>query len=69
MVLAGIGIGAFVSLAATLGLVNSLFNVRYELAVALVGAELVLFVVAVLACLGPLRQATNADPVTILRAG
>lgn len=69
MVLAGIGIGAFVALAATLGFAEGLFNVRYELVVALVGAEAVLFGVAVVACLGPLRQAIRADPVNILRAG
>lgn len=69
MVLAGIGIGAFVALAGTLGVADSLFNLRYELAIALVGAESVLFVVAIVACVGPLRLAVRADPVGILRAG
>jgi ABC-type antimicrobial peptide transport system permease subunit len=69
MVLAGIGIGAFVALAATHSFADSMFNVRYELVVALVGAEAVLFGAAVMACLGPLRQAVTANPVEILRAG
>ena len=68
MVLAGIGIGAFVSLAATHSFADSMFNVRYELVVALAGAEAALFGVAVLA-VGPLRQAIRANPVEILRAG
>jgi ABC-type antimicrobial peptide transport system permease subunit len=69
MVLAGIGVGAFVALTATHGFADSLFNVRYELLFALVGAEAALFGVAILACLGPLRQAVRANPVEILRAG
>jgi predicted permease len=69
MVLAGIGIGAFVALAASQGIADNMFNVRYELLVALVGAESALFGVAILACLGPLRQAVRANPVEILRAG
>ena len=64
-----IGIGAFVALAGTLGFADGLFNLRYELVVALIGAESVLFAVAVLACLAPLRQAVRANPVEILRAG
>jgi len=67
-VLAGIGIGAFVGLAATKGLAEGMFTLRYELVIALVGAEAALFVTAVLACLGPLRQAVRADPVAVLRA-
>ena len=69
MVLAGIGVGAFVALAATHNFADSMFNLRYELFIALVGAEAVLFVAAALACVGPLRQAVRADPVEILRAG
>ena len=68
MVLAGIGVGAFVALATTSNFADAMFNVRYELLVALVGAESALFGVAILACLGPLRQAVRADPVEILRA-
>jgi predicted permease len=69
MVLAGIGVGAFVALLATHNFADNLFNVRYELLVALVGAESALFAVAILACLGPLRQAVRANPVEILRSG
>jgi putative ABC transport system permease protein len=69
MVLAGIGIGAFVALAMTHNFADTLFNVRYELFIALAGAESTLFGVAILACLGPLRQAVRANPVEILRAG
>jgi ABC-type antimicrobial peptide transport system permease subunit len=69
MVLAGVGVGAFVALAVTFPFADSMFNVRYELAVALVCAESVLFSVVTLACAGPLRQAIRADPVGILRAG
>jgi ABC-type antimicrobial peptide transport system permease subunit len=69
MVLAGIAVGAFVALMATYNFADNLFNLRYELVVALAGAESVLFGAAILACLGPLRQAVRADPVEILRAG
>jgi hypothetical protein len=67
-VLAGTGIGAFIALAVTRRFADGMFNVRYELALALVGAESILLVVAVLACLGPIRQALRANPVDILRA-
>ena len=68
-VLAGIGIGAFLGIAATEPLAEGMFTLRYELVIALVGAEAALFVTAVLACLGPLKQAVSADPVEVLRAG
>jgi ABC-type lipoprotein release transport system permease subunit len=45
-----------------------MFNVRYELVLALVAAEALLFVAAVLACFGPIRQAVRANPVDVLRA-
>ena len=67
-VLAGIGVGAFVALTVTRGLAWGMFNVRYELALALLGAEAILLGVAMLACLGPIRQAIRANPVDILRA-
>ncbi|HEY9229062.1 MAG TPA: hypothetical protein VIP11_20590 [Gemmatimonadaceae bacterium] len=67
-VLAGTGIGAFIALAATHGFADGMFNVRYELAFALVGAESILLAVGALACLGPIRQALRANPVDILRA-
>jgi ABC-type lipoprotein release transport system permease subunit len=43
-------------------------HIRYELAVALVAAEALLLISAVLACLGPIRQAVRANPIEILRA-
>jgi predicted permease len=67
-VLAGIGIGAFIALPASLPFANSLPHIRYELAVALVAAEALLLVAAVLACFGPIRQAVRANPVEVLRA-
>jgi putative ABC transport system permease protein len=67
-VLAGIGIGAFVALAATHSFADSLLNIHYELALALLAAEAMLLGVAMLACLGPVRQAIRANPVEILRA-
>jgi putative ABC transport system permease protein len=67
--LAGIGIGAFLALAVTKPLAEGMFTLRYELVIALVGAEAALFVTAVMACLGPLRQAVRADPAEVLRAG
>jgi hypothetical protein len=67
--LAGIGIGAFLALGVTEPLAEGMFTLRYELVIALVGAEAALFVTAVVACLGPLRQAVRADPVEVLRAG
>ncbi|HEV8216846.1 MAG TPA: ABC transporter permease [Gemmatimonadaceae bacterium] len=67
-VLAGIGIGAFLALSVTKNLAEGMFTLRYELVIALVGAEAALFVTAIVACLGPLRQAIRADPAEVLRA-
>jgi len=67
--LAGVGIGAFLAIVATQPFANSLPHVRYEVALALVAAEALLFLSAALACLGPIRQAVRANPVEILRAG
>jgi predicted permease len=67
-VLAGIGIGAFVALGAAHPFAETMFNVRYEMVLALVAAEALLFVAAVLACFGPIRQAVRANPVDVLRA-
>jgi putative ABC transport system permease protein len=66
--LAGIGAGAFFALWLTHSLSDAVHSVAYADAVALVCAEAVLLLVAAVACLGPLRQATTADPVEILRA-
>ena len=66
--LAGIGIGAFIALWLTHQLSDAVHSVAYADAIALVCAELVLLLVAAASCLGPLRQATSADPVEVLRA-
>jgi putative ABC transport system permease protein len=67
-VLAGIGVGAFLALGVTVPFADTMFNLRYELAVALIAAETLLVGASVLACLGPIRQAVRANPVDILRA-
>ncbi|HET7585899.1 MAG TPA: ABC transporter permease [Gemmatimonadaceae bacterium] len=68
MVLAGTGIGAFAALWAARALRFSLFGFDSFDPLALIGAEAVLFAVAALACWAPVRLASRADPVTILRA-
>ncbi len=68
-VLAGIGVGAFLALGVTRPFADSMFNLKYELAVALIASETLLFGAAVLACVGPIRRAVRANPVEILRAG
>ena len=67
-VLAGIAVGAFLALEFNTGIALGMFTVHYELVLALVAAELVLFTVALVACIGPVRQAVRADPAEILRA-
>ena len=66
-VLAGIGAGGFLALAATNGLRMNL-AVGYDWAIALAVSEAILVLVGIVACLAPLRQATKADPVEVLRA-
>ena len=68
LTLAGVGVGAFVALTATRGVVQQLLFPGFVEVRALVVAELVLFTAAALASLGPLRRAIRADPVEILRA-
>jgi hypothetical protein len=68
MVLAGIGVGALAGLLATHRLGESLFEVRYELVLALLVAEGLLVVVGVVAGAGPMMQAVRANPVDVLRA-
>ncbi|HVX40233.1 MAG TPA: ABC transporter permease [Gemmatimonadaceae bacterium] len=67
-VLAGIGLGAFLGLWGTHAVADALFNVHYEFAIALLSAEVLLVLAGAVACVGPLRRATEADPVEILRA-
>ena len=66
--LAGVGIGAFVALRVSRTIADAMSGLPYATVVALVGAEAVLFAAATLAALGPVRQATTANPVEILRA-
>jgi hypothetical protein len=68
MALAGIGVGAFVALWLTRAMSESLFAPGLSDALALVAAEAVLLLVALAACLGPVRRAARADPMSILRA-
>jgi putative ABC transport system permease protein len=66
--LAGVGIGAFVALWVTRSVSDYAGKIAYGEAIALIAAEAVLFLVALLASLGPVRRAAKADPVEILRA-
>jgi predicted permease len=66
--LAGVAIGAFVALYVTRALMEQVVMIDYAHAIALVAAEAILFAVAFVAALGPVRQAAKADPIEILRA-
>jgi putative ABC transport system permease protein len=68
--LAGVGIGAFVALWFTRPIIDSLdvVSVPYAPVLALVASEALLFVVAFVASLGPLRRAAQADPLDVIRA-
>jgi putative ABC transport system permease protein len=66
--LGGVAIGAFVALYVTRALMDEVAMIDYAYAIALVGAEAILFAVAFVAALGPVRQAAKADPIEILRA-
>ena len=66
--LAGVGIGAFIALRVTRQLIDMFSALPYAPAIALVGAEAVLFLAAFFAAVGPVRRAGKADPIEILRA-
>jgi predicted permease len=68
MVLAGMAVAAPATLWATRGLRDGLSTTGYQLPIALLAAECVLVVVAFAASYRPLRRATRADPVEVLRA-
>jgi ABC-type antimicrobial peptide transport system permease subunit len=68
MALAGVGIGAFVALKITRPVIDILVGYPYAAVLALVGGELVLFTVALIAALGPVSLAAKADPIEILHA-
>jgi ABC-type antimicrobial peptide transport system permease subunit len=66
--LMGVAMGAFVALYVTRALMEQVMMIDYAYAIALLVAEMILFLVAFLAALGPVRQAAKADPIEILRA-
>jgi predicted permease len=68
MLLAGIGLGAFVALAAARLLDAVLIAVLPSDVTSLVLCELILLVIGLAAALGPARRAMRADPMAILRA-
>lgn len=68
LLLAGIGIGAFLALALTRYISDLLYTVPFAEVVALIAAELLLLLVGALAAFGPVRRAVRSDPVEIMRA-
>jgi predicted permease len=68
MVLAGIGVGAFVAMAAGTLLDFWLWDLHPADAVSLVAAEVVMGAASLAACLSPVARAARADPCEILRA-
>lgn len=68
MALAGIGLGAVLALVGTYGLASAVVGISLAHAKALVAAEAVLLVVAVVAAWGPVRRALRADPAHTLQA-
>jgi predicted lysophospholipase L1 biosynthesis ABC-type transport system permease subunit len=68
IVLAGTAVGAFFAMWGSRFLGTLLYDVPQTDAVALVTAEAALFVVAMLAALGPILGAMRVSPLEILRA-
>ncbi|MDQ3950304.1 MAG: FtsX-like permease family protein, partial [Gemmatimonadota bacterium] len=68
MVLAGIGVGAFVAMAGGTLLTFWIWDLHPADVVSLVAAEVVLAVAAFAACLSPALRAARADPSEVLRA-
>ena len=66
--LGGVGVGAFVALWVSRGVTGAFESFPFAEARALLAAEAILFLIAILAALGPVRHAANADPVDVLRA-
>ncbi|MCI0390044.1 MAG: ABC transporter permease [Acidobacteria bacterium] len=67
MILAGMAAGAMAALGATRVLTNQLFGVVTTDAPTFIGVSLVLTIIALLACLLPVRRATKVDPMVALR--
>jgi ABC-type antimicrobial peptide transport system permease subunit len=68
MALGGTAVGAGLGMWAGFLLWDKMWGVYPVDAGALVGAEIVLLLVALLACLGPALRAGRADPVEVMRA-
>jgi predicted permease len=68
LILGGVAIGAVVAMWSAQLLTHWLYDINPTDVVALVGAELVLIVVSLIACAVPGLRATKADPLEILRA-
>lgn len=68
LTLAGVGIGALLTLLGLFRLMDFMFASPWTMAIVLVLSELVVFVVALLAAGGPIRRASRADPLEIMRA-
>ncbi len=68
LILAGVAIGAVVAMWSAQLLTHWLYDINPTDVVALVGAELVLIVVSLIACAIPGLRATKADPIEVLRA-
>ncbi len=68
MLLAGTGIGAFVAMFLTRAMRNRVFGFDTYDPAALIGAEVILFVIGLIACYVPARRAMRANPLEVLRA-
>ena len=68
MALAGVGIGAFMALAATRPVMDTLYAGSFLEAKALLAAECVLLAVAAAAALEPVRRGVRADPARIIQS-
>jgi ABC-type antimicrobial peptide transport system permease subunit len=68
MALGGTAVGAGLGMWAGFLLWDKMWGVYPVDAGALVGAELLLLLVTLLACLGPALRAGRADPVDVMRA-
>jgi putative ABC transport system permease protein len=68
MALAGVGLGAFMALAATRPIMDTLYAGSFLEVKALLAAEIVLLAVAAAAALEPVRRGMRSDPARIIQA-